>query len=86
MGLVSVALGSAASFGVVWWLSLQGLDLGWFVRGLSFLGLSRIIYPVLTPSILLISSLSALVATVLAAIWPAWRAVRLEPVEAIREA
>ncbi|HED04876.1 MAG TPA: ABC transporter permease [Candidatus Fraserbacteria bacterium] len=86
MGLVSVALGSAASFGVVWWLSLQGLDLGWFVRGLSFLGLSRIIYPVLTPSILLISGLSALVATVLAAIWPAWRAVRLEPVEAIRDA
>ncbi|MFQ6117847.1 MAG: ABC transporter permease [Candidatus Bipolaricaulia bacterium] len=84
LGLISVALGSAVSLGVIWWLALRGLDLGWFVRGLSFLGLSRIIYPVLTPSNLLIAGLSALVAVLLATIWPAWRAIRLEPMEAIR--
>lgn len=84
MGLVGLALGGAASLGLTWWLALRGLDLGWFVQGLEFMGLSRIIYPVLTPSVLLISGLSALLAAVLAALWPAWRAVRLEPVEAIR--
>lgn len=84
MGLVSVALGAALSFGLIQWLSLRGLDLGWFVHGLGFMGLSRIIYPELTGSNLLISALSALIAVLLAAIWPAWRAVRLEPVEAIK--
>jgi len=84
MGLISIALGSAISLGVIWWLSLRGLDLGWFVRGLEFMNLGRIIYPVLTPANLLISGLSVLVAVLLAALWPAWRAIRLEPVEAIR--
>ena len=48
------------------------------------MNLSQIIYPVLTPSNLLVSGLSALAAVLLVAIWPAWRAIRLEPVEAIR--
>jgi ABC-type lipoprotein release transport system permease subunit len=85
MGLVSVGIGGALSLGLIWWLALQGLDLGWFVHGLEFMGLSRIIYPALTSMNLLISGLSALIAAVLAALWPAWRAIHLAPVEAIRD-
>jgi len=71
LGLISVALGSAASSGVIWWLALRGLDLGWFVRGLEFMGLSHIIYPALSWIDPLISGFSALIAVLLATIWPA---------------
>ena len=84
LGLLSVGGGGALSLSLVWWFSHRGIDLGWFGQGLSVIGLNRIIYPVLTPSNLVVSGLFAFVAVLLAAIWPAWRAIHLEPVEAIR--
>ncbi len=65
-------------------LAKTGLDLSAFSEGLSAFGTGTIIYPVLTLAGMLNALLVVPVVAVLGAIYPAVKAVRLEPIEAIR--
>ncbi len=78
--LVGVVLGVSA----VWFLGRVGVDLASFTGGLSQLGVGSTIYPRLE-TLDLVSPLGLALATaLLAAAWPAWKAARLRPVEAVR--
>lgn len=63
----------------------DGLDLSYFAQGLEYFGVGSRIVPVLRSSDfgvpLAVATLTALVASA----WPAWRAVRLRPAEAVRQ-
>ena len=81
----------AAVIGVMIGLSLDyllityGLDFSVNGEGLSYGGvrLSPRLYGVFEPRAIFISVIALYVVTTLAALWPAWRAARLEPVDAI---
>jgi len=85
--LVVTLAGLLVGFGVallaVWGLR-DGIDLAGFADGLEAFGVGSRIVPVLRQSDFTAPLLVALVTAVLASAWPAWRAVRLRPAEAVR--
>jgi ABC-type lipoprotein release transport system permease subunit len=71
-GMVSVAL-----------LARTGIDLSSFSAGMEYAGMSRIIYPVLTAHDLALANVVVVVLGFLVSLYPAVRASRFTPVEAM---
>jgi ABC-type lipoprotein release transport system permease subunit len=72
LGSVTVAL-----FGHV------GIDLAWVSEGLSLYNISTMLYPVVHPSVYPTLGLMVVVAALIAALYPALKATRLNPVSAL---
>ncbi|MCK9410232.1 MAG: ABC transporter permease, partial [Bacteroidetes bacterium] len=61
-----------------------GLDFSWFAEGLASWGSGAVIWPMLDPLGSLEGGILIIILCVIAAIHPALKAVKLQPVEAIR--
>lgn len=83
--MVATPAGMAASWITIEILGNTGIDLGMFAEGLSEYGLSSVIYPDLQAIYYLNIALLMIGATLLASLYPAWKALKLKPVEAIRK-
>jgi len=82
--IMGVAIGAAAGGGLCWWLS-DGVDLAAFSEGLEAFGLSsKLLVPTIVPADLAFVVVASLVMGVVASFFPALRAVRLNPLEAMR--
>jgi len=80
--MLALVLGNLASWASV--ASLRGgIDLSAFSEGLEMVGVSPIIYPSLAASDITAANVIVVVLGVLASLYPAWRASRYVPVEAI---
>ena len=84
IAILSVFVGAASGWGLVAWWGARGIDLSSMAEGLAYMGVSRIIYPSLRSADLIGASAAALAVALVFALYPAWRASRLAPVEAIR--
>ena len=84
LAVIGTAIGLAASYGVMSSLSHTGWDLSMFSTSLRSLGIGSIIYPVLETSSVVQTVLIIPVVTLLGSVYPALKAIRLQPVEAIR--
>ena len=82
--LLGVGLGFGLAVSGVWALS-DGIDLSRWAEGLTAVGVGTRIVPVLRSSDFSAPIGVAIVTAVLASAWPAWRAVRLRPAEAVRQ-
>ena len=65
-------------------LSNTGINLSYFATGLQEFGVSEILYPLLPWSMYFILTVMVIVTAVLAAVYPALKAIRLRPAEALR--
>ncbi len=83
--LTGVPLGMLFSWGSISYLQDTGVDLSIVGEGLREYGLGTHIYPIIETDHFLYLALMVAVAAVLAAIYPAWKALKLNPVEAIRK-
>ena len=82
--IMGVAIGTAAGGGLCLWLS-DGVDLAAFSEGLEAFGLSsKLLVPTIVPADLAFVVVASLVMGVVASFFPALRAVRLNPLEAMR--
>jgi len=83
--LTATPVGLAMAWLSVWYFSKYGLNLSGMSAGLGSMGIDPIIYPSLTydyyPKVILL----VVIAAILSAIYPAIRAVRLNPAESIRK-
>ena len=61
----------------------DGLNLSAFAKGLEWAGMSSVIYPMPAPSDIITANLLVIVLGIIASLYPAWRAARYVPVEAI---
>ncbi|BAV34447.1 ABC transporter permease [Sulfuricaulis limicola] len=79
---IALALGNLTS-----WISVTGLkggiDLSMFAQGLELVGMSPVMYPALAAGDVAAANIIVIVLGVLASLYPAWRASRYVPVEAI---
>ncbi len=72
------------------WLCIRyfgntGIDLSSFAQGLNAYGIGTVIYPVLSWSYYLNIMLLIALAALISALYPAWRTLKLKPVQAIRK-
>ena len=65
-------------------ISDYGIDLSLFAAGLESFGVGAVIYPVLSIENVLITLIMLPFISVLGAVYPAYKAIKLEPVYAIR--
>jgi ABC-type lipoprotein release transport system permease subunit len=81
--LLGLALGLGGAFLLVAALA-DGIDLSRWSAGLTAYGVGTRIVPVLRPADLAAPTAVALITAGIASAWPAWRATRLRPAEAVR--
>jgi ABC-type lipoprotein release transport system permease subunit len=84
LSIFGAASGMAAGWGTVAVLQKTGINLSAFADGLRQYGYSEISYPIVPEHIYFEVLIAVLLAAVLGAIYPAWRAIRLDPARAIR--
>jgi len=84
LGIVGVVTGALIGWATVAYFGRAGLDLAMFAAALDQMGLGSVIYTVMEPSYVVWGGLMALVTAFLSSLWPAAKAARLQPVEAIR--
>ncbi|MFZ1082662.1 MAG: ABC transporter permease [Candidatus Kryptoniota bacterium] len=84
LGLTGTVVGLVAAFAIFIPLSYSGWNLAMFSESLKSLGVGTTIYPIMTASSLANTIIIIPLATIVGAIYPALRAVKLQPVEAIR--
>jgi len=85
LALLGVALGAGLGSAATILFASTGIDLSHYAAGASALGITTtVIRPELTPWNLIVSDLSVVLVVLLVALYPAIKAARLRPVEAIR--
>ncbi len=84
IGLLGTALGLITGIGLTEIISINGIDFSLFAKSLESWGIGAIIYPKLTLENLIATLLMIPFITVAGAVYPAWKAIKLEPVYAIR--
>ncbi|MEZ4959055.1 MAG: FtsX-like permease family protein [Saprospiraceae bacterium] len=85
LGLVAAPLGLGLGLLTVHLLQDKGIDLKAFAAGLERFGISTTIFPVLDPGLYARIALAVLITTLLASLYPARKAVKLDPVEALHK-
>jgi len=86
LSIIGGFIGLVLSFGLVQYLSSQGLDLsGVGGEGLGEFGYAAVIYPELTLGMYFQLGFLIIVFAIIAALYPAWKAIRLVPAEAVRQ-
>lgn len=83
LGGGGIGLGSLLGVGLVHVYGQVGIDLSWMSGLLARFYIDAVIYPVLNTAHLQRTLLALLLATTVAALYPAWRAVRLQPAEVL---
>lgn len=85
LALAGGPLGLLIGYVTIHWTGKYGIDISIFSEGLSAYGFSSMVYPELAPGYYLPITLMTIITALLSAIYPAIRAVKLRPSEAIRK-
>jgi ABC-type lipoprotein release transport system permease subunit len=78
----ALALGNLGALATLAWLA-DGIDLSAFAEGFEMVGISAVLLPQASPGDVLLANALVFVLGLVASLYPAWRAARVVPVEAI---
>jgi ABC-type lipoprotein release transport system permease subunit len=81
--LVGLAIGNLVAFAVIGWLGVHGIDLSAFSQSTDMFAMSRMVYPELQLRDFLIFNGMVFLLGLMVSLYPAWKAARFTPVEAM---
>jgi ABC-type lipoprotein release transport system permease subunit len=82
---LGIVIGNLAGYASIWALAQKGIDLSVFAAGAERFSIPRIIYPTIHMSDVVQANLVVLVLGILVSLYPAVRAARITPVEALAQ-
>lgn len=82
---VGMILGNLLSLGLIY-VYRGGIDVSSFAEGTAYIGVGRIIYPVLKSGDMTTANVLIGVLVLISSLYPAWKASRIDPVVAMRKA
>jgi putative ABC transport system permease protein len=85
LGIISAPIGLLLGYLTINWLSEAGIDLSAWSQGMREFGMSDIIYPSLDSNMYGQLAMAVFITAILAAIYPAIKAIQLRPDEALRK-
>jgi len=85
LGIAGAPLGLLAGWLTISYYRNTGVDLSSYSEGLAAFGYSSILYPYVDANAYFTVTVGVIVTAFLAAIYPAWKAVKLNPVEALHK-
>lgn len=83
LSLTGAAVGMLISAWLVYATGKSGIDLSMFAQGLESFGLSSMVYPQLEPDFYVTLAIMVIIAALVSSLYPAVKALKLKPVEAI---
>jgi ABC-type lipoprotein release transport system permease subunit len=78
-----MAIGNSLGFLSIYALSGTGIDLSSLAEGLEFAGMSRVIYPIIYGKDMIVANLVVFILGLLVSLYPAVKAAKILPVEAM---
>jgi ABC-type lipoprotein release transport system permease subunit len=81
--VLGLAAGNLLGLLSIWALSVNGIDLSAFSAGMEFAGMSRIVFPVLVIRDIAVANATVLFLGLAVSLYPAIKAARINPVEAM---
>jgi len=85
LSLIGAPIGLFLGYMIVGYYKRTGVDLTNYSEGLEAFGYASILYPYLEPSVYWIVTIGVIITAILGALYPAWKAVKLNPVEALHK-
>lgn len=85
LGLVAMPVGLLLGYLTITYVQNHGIDLSMYANSLEDYGLSTIIYFEIEPVVYWQVGVGVFLTAVLASIYPAWKAIKLRPVEALHK-
>ena len=82
--IVGAAAGMLAGWIIVKSLGKTGIHFSSWGEGFEAIGFAATVYPVITPSFFMIITVMVIVTAIISSVWPARKALKLDPAEAIR--
>lgn len=83
LGLVGLAAGITAGMALTWILGLTGINLSFYMESMRTWGTGSVIYPAIKPTDIAVSAAIVLTTTIAAALYPALKAARIKPLDAL---
>lgn len=85
LSAVGAPIGLFLGYLIISYLERNGVDLTNYSEGLEAFGYSSTLYPYLETEVYWIVTISVIVTAILGALYPAWKAIKLNPVEALHK-
>ena len=85
LGIVGAPIGLFIGWITIYYYQLNGVDLSSYSEGLEAFGYSSILYPYLDTSAYITVTVGVVITALIGALYPAWKAVKLSPVEALHK-
>lgn len=85
LAIISSPVGLLISYMTISYYRNYGVDLTNYSEGLEAFGYASILYPFVTQETYMVVTIGVIITAFLAAIYPAWKAIKLRPVEALHK-